>query len=130
MLRVISPLLGHLANSSFQVSLRQGETTICLQQRCGCTCQIRVTLTSGGAERRILLKLAISEPGCLFSDIYSLSCNVNHLLEFVDSVVNALYLHLDLRLQLVHGHFRRSHLGPGLTDFSFAAPPVAGALRE
>ena len=130
MLRVKSRLLRHLADRSFQVSLRQREATICLQQGCGCTCHVRVSLTAGGAERLVLFKLAIRQPGRLRSDLYHLSRNINHLPEFIDSVVNALYLHLDLGLQLVHGHFRRAHLASRLPNFGFAASTVEEVVAE
>lgn len=102
MVRPKSRLLRHLANSSFQISFRQRETTIRLQQGGGRSCQVGMSQTSSGAERRGLLKLPIRQPGRLRSDIYNLFRNSNHLPEFINSVVNALHLHFDLGLQFIH----------------------------
>src|SRR5258708_22057654 len=123
-------LLRHLADRSLQVCLRQREAATRFQQGCGCARQISVTLTASGTERRSLLKLSIGKPGRFCSNIYDLSRNVNHLPEFVDSVVNALHLNFNLRLQLVHSHFRRAHFAPRLSNFGFAPPAVEEVVPE
>ena len=83
-------------------------------------------LSSGRAERCVLFKLPLSQAGRLRSDLYNLSRNSNHLPEFINSVPNALYLHLDLRLQLVNSHFRRVHFGPRLPNFRFSTAARRG----
>jgi len=125
-----SRLSRHLADSSFQVSFSQGKAAICLKQRCRCTCKICVTLTSGGIKRLVLLELTIRHPGCFRLDLYILLSNSNHLLEFINSVVNALHLHLDLGLQLVHGNFGGAHFAPRLTNLGFAASTIEEVVVE
>ncbi len=89
-----------------------------------------MTLTASGTERRSLLKLSIGKPGRFRSDLHNLSGNINHLPEFVDSVVNALHLNFNLRLQLVHSNFRRVHFAPSLPNFGFAPPAVEEVVAE
>ena len=116
-------LLRHLADCSLQVCLCQREATICFQQGCGCAREVSVTLTASGTERRSLLKLSIGKPGRFGSDIHNLSGNINHLPEFVNSVVSALHLNFNLRLQLVNSNFRRVHFAPRLSNFASRRPP-------
>ena len=89
-----------------------------------------MTLTASGTERRSLLKLSIGKPGRFCSDLHNLSGNINHLPEFVDSVVNAMHLNFNLRLQLVNSHFRRVHFAPRLPNFGFASPAVEEVVAE
>ena len=89
-----------------------------------------MTLTAGGTERCSLLELSIGKPGRFCSDLHNLSGNINHLPEFVDSVVNALHLNFNLRLQLVYGNFRRAHFTPRLPNFGFAPPAVEEVVTE
>jgi hypothetical protein len=83
-----------------------------------------MTLTPGRIESRILLKLAIGEPGRFSSNLYDLVRNANHLPEFVNPIVNSLYLNFDLRLQLVHDDFRRMYFAPRLSNFQIGRAHV------
>ena len=89
-----------------------------------------MTLTAGGTEGRSLFKLSIGKPSRLCSDLQNLPGDIKHLPEFVDSVVNALHLNFNLRLQLVHSNFRRVHFAPRLPNFGFASPPVKEVVAE
>ena len=89
-----------------------------------------MTLTASGIKRRSLFKLSIGKPGRFCSDLYYLPGNINHLSEFVDFVVNALYLDFNLRLQFVNSHFRRSYFASRLSNFGFAPAAVEEVVAE
>ena len=59
-----------------------------------------------------------------------MSDDINHLPEFVDSVVDAMHLNFNLRPQLVDSHFRRLHFAPGFPNFGFAPPAVEEVIAE
>ena len=89
-----------------------------------------MTLTADGIERRSLLKLSIGKPGRFCSDLHNLSGNINHLPEFFDSVINAMNLNFNLRLQLVNSYFRRAHFAARLPNFGFASPAIVEVVAE
>jgi hypothetical protein len=64
-----------------------------------------VTLATGRIESGALLKLTVGKPCGLSSDLHNLLSNIYHLPEFVDSVIDSMYLNFDLRLELVDGDF-------------------------
>ena len=61
---------------------------------------------------------------------FDLSRNIDHLPEFIDSVVDGLYLHLGVGLEFFHCDFRRAYIASGATKGCFAAPTIEEIVAE
>jgi hypothetical protein len=87
-------------------------------------------LASSRVEDCVLFELTISKPSCLSTNFDDLSRNIDHLPEFIDSVVDGLYLHLGVGLEFFHCDFRRAYIAPGATKGCFAAPTIEEIVAE